>query len=104
MKLRWVAFWSVVGVGLAMLVTSVLNELDRQKRMTELMREKELALEQAQDRLARLRDRVQFFRTKEGQAWLAREKLNMAFSGEEIYKIEGTPRSGDRGEQSRRGK
>ena len=39
MKLRWVAFWSVVGVGLAMLVTSVLNELDRQKRMTELMRE-----------------------------------------------------------------
>ena len=98
MKLRWVAFWSVVGVGLAMLVTSVLNELDRQKRMTELMREKELALEQAQDRLARLRDRVQFFKTKEGQAWLAREKLNMAFSGEEIYKIEGTPRSADRAE------
>ena len=92
MKLRWVAFWSVVGVGLAMLITSVLNELDRQKRMTELMREKEAALEQAQDRLSRLRDRVQFFRTKEGQAWLAREKLNMAFEGEEIYKIEGSPR------------
>ena len=63
-----------------------------------------MALEQAQDRLARLRDRVQFFRTKEGQAWLAREKLNMAFSGEEIYKIEGTPRSGDSGEKPRRGK
>ena len=89
MKLRWVAFWSVVGVGLAMLVTSVLNELDRQKRMTELMREKELALEQAQDRLARLRDRVQFFRTKEGQAWLAREKLESEEKVHEKYKISG---------------
>jgi hypothetical protein len=39
---------------------------------------------------------VQFFKTKEGQAWLAREKLNMAFSGEEIYKIEGEPRSADK--------
>ena len=104
MKLRWVAFWSVVGVGVAMLVTSVLNELDRQKRMTELMREKEAALEQAQDRLARLRDRVQFFRTKEGQAWLAREKLNMAFEGEEIYKIEGSPRSAAPAESPQTGK
>ena len=93
MKLRWVVFWAVVGVGIAMLVTSVLNEFDRQKRMAELIREKEAALVQAQDRLSRLRERVQFFKTKEGQAWLAREKLNMAFSGEEIYKIEGEPRS-----------
>ena len=104
MKLRWVAFWSVVGVGVAMLVTSVLNELDRQKRMTELMREKEAALEQAQDRLSRLRDRVQFFRTKEGQAWLAREKLNMAFEGEEIYKIEGSPRGAASAESPQTGK
>ena len=79
-----------------MLVTSVLNEFDRQKRMAELIREKEAALVQAQDRLSRLRERVQFFKTKEGQAWLAREKLNMAFSGEEIYKIEGEPRSADK--------
>ena len=41
MKLRWVVFWAVVGVGIAMLVTSVLNEFDRQKRMAELIREKE---------------------------------------------------------------
>ena len=88
--------WAVVGVGIAMLVTSVLNEFDRQKRMAELIREKEAALVQAQDRLSRLRERVQFFKTKEGQAWLAREKLNMAFSGEEIYKIEGEPRSADK--------
>ena len=96
MKLRWVVFWAVIGVGIAMLVTSVLNEFDRQKRMAELIREKEAALVQAQDRLSRLRERVQFFKTKEGQAWLAREKLNMAFSGEEIYKIEGEPRSADK--------
>ena len=79
MKLRWVAFWSVVGVGLAMLVTSVLNELDRQKRMTELMREKEMALEQAQDRLARLRDRVQFFRISRDDNIVRRRKPRTMF-------------------------
>lgn len=73
----------------AMLVTSVLNEFRRQRRMAELMQEKVEALRQAQDKLSRMRDRVEFFKTEEGQAWIAREKLNMAFSGEEIYKIEG---------------
>ena len=72
-----------------MLVTSVLNEFRRQRRMAELMQEKVEALRQAQDKLSRMRDRVEFFKTEEGQAWIAREKLNMAFSGEEIYKIEG---------------
>ena len=81
MKLRWVAFWAVVVMSAAMLVTSVLNEFRRQRRMA--------ALRQAQDKLSRMRDRVEFFKTEEGQAWIAREKLNMAFSGEEIYKIEG---------------
>ncbi len=89
MKLRWVIFWAAVGVSVAMLVTSIMNELDRQKKMLEVIREKAEALEQAQDRLSRLRDRVQFYKTEEGQAWLAREKLNMAFEGEEIYRIEG---------------
>ena len=89
MKLRWVAFWAVVVMSAAMLVTSVLNELRRQRRMAELMQEKVEALRQAQDKLSRMRDRVEFFKTEEGQAWIAREKLNMAFSGEEIYKIEG---------------
>lgn len=89
MKLRWVAFWAMVVTAAAMLVTSALNEFRRQRRMDELMEEKVEALRQAQDRLNRLRDRVEFFKTEEGQAWIAREKLNMAFSGEEIYKIEG---------------
>lgn len=89
MKLRWVAFWALVAMAVAMLVTSVLNEIHRQQRMTGLMQERVEALRQAQDRLGRMRDRVEFFKTEEGQAWIAREKLNMAFSGEEIYKIEG---------------
>ena len=57
--------------------------------MAELMQEKVEALHQAQDKLSRMRDRVEFFKTEEGQAWIARDKLNMAFGGEEIYRIEG---------------
>lgn len=89
MRLRWVVFWAAAGLSAAMLVTTVRSELDRQKRMAAVIREKDAQLAAAQDRLDRLRNRVQFYRTEEGQAWLAREKLNMAFSGEEIYKIEG---------------
>lgn len=109
MKLRWVAFWAMVVLAAAMLVTSVLNEFRRQRRMDELMEEKVEALRQAQDKLSRLRDRVEFFKTEEGQAWIARDKLNMAFSGEEIYKIEGdlpdekTPRSERPVQESRPG-
>lgn len=91
MKLRWVTFWAAVVVAVAMVVTSVLNELNRQQRMVELMQEKAEALAEAQDRLSRLRDRVEFFKTPEGQAWIARDRLNMAFEGEMIYKIEGVP-------------
>ncbi len=89
MRLRWVVFWAVAVVASAMLVTSVFGEFRRQKQMVVIIREKTKALEQAQDRLSRMRDRIEFFKTEEGQAWIARDKLNMAFNGEEIYKIEG---------------
>ncbi len=89
MRLRWVAFWAVAAVVAAMLVTSVFSEFRRQRQMTVMIREKTKALEQAQDKLSRLRDRIEFFKTEEGKAWIARDRLNMAFGGEEIYKIEG---------------
>ncbi len=74
-----------------MLTTAMFRELGRQKELKALMEKKNAALAEAQDRLSRMRDRVEFFKTEEGQAWIAREKLNMAFSGEEIYRIEGDP-------------
>ncbi len=89
MRLRWVTFWAVAAVAVAMLATSVFSEFRRQRQMVALIREKTKALEQAQDRLSRMRDRIEFLKTEEGQAWIARDRLNMAFSGEEIYKIEG---------------
>ncbi len=89
MRLRWVTFWAVAVVTLAMLLTSVFSEFRRQRQMLVMIRERTKALEQAQDRLSRMRDRIEFFKTEEGQAWIARDRLNMAFNGEEIYKIEG---------------
>jgi cell division protein FtsB len=89
MKLRWVAFAAAAAVVTAMLATAMIREYGRQRELKRLMQEKTQALAEAQDRLSRMRDRVEFFKTEEGQAWIAREKLNMAFSGEEIYKIEG---------------
>ncbi|MGN0838249.1 MAG: cell division protein [Pyramidobacter sp.] len=101
MKLRWVAFAAAVAVMAAMFATTMYKEYSRQTELKKLIQQKTQALEEAQDRLSRMRDRVEFFKTEEGQAWIARDKLNMAFSGEEIYKIEGTPSSGDAAENGK---
>ena len=82
MKLRWVAFWAVVVMSAAMLVTSVLNEFRRQRRMAELMQEKVEALRQAQDKLSRMRDRVEFFKTEEGQPEGTFGRLRYSFGGD----------------------
>lgn len=98
MKLRWVVIAAAASVAAAILATAMFREFSRQKELQALMDQKNAALTEAQDRLSRMRDRVEFFKTEEGQAWIAREKLNMAFSGEEIYRIEGDPpSSSDRG-------
>ena len=98
MKLRWVVIAAAASVAAAILATAMFREFSRQKELQALMDQKNAALTEAQDRLSRMRDRVEFFKTEEGQAWIAREKLNMAFSGEEIYRSEGdSPSSSDRG-------
>ncbi len=95
MRLRWVVFWAVATVAFAMLITSMYNEFRRQDQLVKFREEQLAQLEKAQKQVERMRDRVDFFKTEEGQAWIAREKLNMALPGEEIYRVE-TPLSQDR--------
>ena len=95
MRLRWVVFWAVATVAFAMLITSMYNEFRRQDQLVKFREEQLAQLEKAQKQVERMRDRVDFFKTEEGQAWIAREKLNMALPGEEIYRVE-TPLSQNR--------
>ena len=95
MRLRWVVLWAVATVAFAMLITSMYNEFRRQDQLVKFREEQLAQLEKAQKQVERMRDRVDFFKTEEGQAWIAREKLNMALPGEEIYRVE-TPLSQDR--------
>lgn len=88
MRLRWVAFWAMAGVAAVILSSSLANEYRHQKKLQSVLAERNSALAKAQDKLDRMRERADFYKTEEGQAWIAREKLNMAFSGEEIYRIE----------------
>lgn len=88
MRLRWVAFWAMAGVAAVILSSSLANEYRHQKKLQSVLAERSNALVKAQDKLDRMRERADFYKTEEGQAWIAREKLNMAFSGEEIYRIE----------------
>lgn len=78
----------MAGVAAVILSSSLANEYRHQKKLQSVLAERSSALAKAQDRLDRMRERADFYKTEEGQAWIAREKLNMAFSGEEIYRIE----------------
>lgn len=88
MKLRWAALLAAVGVTAVILATSVIREHRHQKKLVAILNERRQALVTAEDKTERMRDRAEFFKTEEGQAWIARDKLNMAFGGEKIYRIE----------------
>lgn len=92
LKLRWISLLALLAFLAAVFVTSVYEELGRRRRAEQSRSEALEALRRAEDYYSRLHEQVEFFKTDEGKAWLAREKLNMAYPGEEIYKLEGDGR------------
>lgn len=47
-----------------------------------------------EDALERRKQRAEFLKTREGQEWIARDKLNMALPGEKIFRLDLSDRDG----------
>lgn len=88
MRLRWVLFWAVTALFWAILGTSIYWEVCRQQKIARLIAHGHEQLSELNDKIRRTRDRIEFYRSAEGQAWIARDRLNIVFPGERIYRIE----------------
>ena len=87
-RLRWIIFAAAITFLIAVLLTSFFKELEKidvlsdtlDKRMEELVTEERKSQE--------LKQKIEYYRTPEGIARLAREQFNLVLSGEVMYKIE----------------
>lgn len=90
-KLRWVLFWSVSSLVVAILATAFVMEtkkVDRlaglvDRRMDELVRLSKSNLE--------MEHKIRYYSTDEGLARLAREEFNLFYPDEVVYRIELVP-------------
>ncbi len=92
MKLRWILLWTLVGLCCAIMGTSFYWEMAQQSKLRSLLAQRRQELAELDEKVQRAQERLEFFQTDEGQAWLARDRLNIAFPGERIYRIE-TPQN-----------
>nr|WP_321499760.1 septum formation initiator family protein [uncultured Dethiosulfovibrio sp.] len=91
--IRWVLFWAIVGLIMAVLSTALLREWSRVQFLKETLSQSEEEVKSLTRELERAKERLDFYRTPEGKARLAREQFNLVLPGEKIYKI--SVQSGD---------
>lgn len=85
--IRWILFWATVGLILAVLSTALIREWSRVEFLRETVARKEMEIQSLNQKLTRSQEKLDFYRTPEGKARLAREHFNLVFPGEKIYKI-----------------
>jgi cell division protein FtsB len=77
-------------------IVTFLKEFDRVKRISGNLETRVEELVETSRKNQDLQDKITYYRTPEGIAYLAREQFNLVKRGEKIYRIEVV--SGDKGE------
>ncbi len=85
--IRWIFFWATVGLIGAVLTTAILRENSRVRFLEEMVSIRESEVRSLRHKLERAKERLEFYRTPEGKARLAREHFNLVLPGEKIYRI-----------------
>lgn len=87
-KLRWLIVYAIAVFIFAVTVVTFFKEIGRIERLA-------MALEAKMDELVELtrknqeiQEKIGYYKTPEGIAFLAREEFNLVKSGEKIYRIE----------------
>ena len=87
-KLRWVIFLAFVTFLVAVMMTSFFREASRIDSLTAALDRRMEELVSVRRDSQDLQQRIDFYKTPEGIARLAREQFNLVRPGEVIYKIE----------------
>ncbi len=88
LRLRWIILAAVLSLFAAIMGTSYYTEMRKITRLTALVDERMAVLVSMSRTVQELQEKIAFFGTSEGLAHLAREKYNLSFPGEMIFKIE----------------
>lgn len=82
--LRRILAWTVLILFLAIIFTYYAFEINNIFRLTEAKAEREAMLEEKRQLVESYKDKVEFYKTKEGIEHLAREQYNLVAPGERV--------------------
>jgi cell division protein FtsB len=88
-RLRWTAIAAVVVTLLCIFGTCYFIEIGKIVRLRSAVAENSVRLAEKERSTRRYREMVEFYRTEEGIAHLARERDNLVFPGERVFIIAG---------------
>ena len=82
--LRRILAWTVLILFLAIIFTYYAFEINNIFKLTEAKAEREAMLEEKRQLVESYKDKVEFYKTKEGIEHLAREQYNLVAPGERV--------------------
>jgi cell division protein FtsB len=87
-KLRWVAVYAIAAFIAAVTIVTFFKEVGRIDRVASSLEARMEELVELTRKNQELGEKITYYRTPEGIAFLAREHFNLVKSGEKIYRIE----------------
>ncbi len=82
--LRRILIWTILILFLAIIFTYYAFEINNIFKLTEAKAEREAMLEEKRQLVESYKDKVEFYKTKEGIEHLAREQYNLVAPGERV--------------------
>lgn len=86
-RLRWMFAAAVGALFLFIAITVYFFEFQKITQLRTEVEERSRELERVERRVLDYREKVAFYKTREGIEHLARERYNLAFPGERVYVI-----------------
>lgn len=87
-KLRWILLYAVAAFIVAVTVVTFFKEVSRIERLAAALEARMGELVELTRRNQELQEKIGYYQTPSGIAFLAREEFNLVKSGEKIYRIE----------------
>ncbi len=87
-RLRWLIVYAIATFVFAVTVVTFFKEIGRIERLATSLETKMDELVELTRKNQEIQEKIGYYRTPEGIAFLAREEFNLVKSGEKIYRIE----------------
>jgi cell division protein FtsB len=87
-RIRWVAIYAIASFLAAVSIMTFFKEVGRIERLSLALESRMEELVETTRKNQELQEKISYYKTPEGIAYLAREEFNLVKSGERIYRIE----------------